>query len=134
MIKNEIKIYDIGIYDDYSQLSVSASNSQFSGTANIYCPRKEFSEFANELQIFPKSLTHTVTLEIGEDFKTYDYLLIKTLVIDSAGHSVLSFIISNLNVGRAEFKMNIEPASINELGTELTLWIESENIEFNWKN
>ena len=132
MIRNEIKIYDIGIYDNYSQLSFSASNSQYCGTAEIYCPRIDFAKFAEELQIFPNSLSHTVTLEIGEDYKTYDYLLIKAFVEDSVGHSILFFIISNANIGRAEFKMNLEPASINEIGRKLALWISSDDIEFIW--
>lgn len=133
MNENEIKIQNLSVYDDLI-LSVFAKNSNFSGTIETYCSRKEFSKFANELQTFPNSLNHIVTLEIGEELITYDYFLVKAFVNDSVGHSNLFFIMSNKQIGRVEFTMNLEPASINEIGRKLILWIDRKNEEFVWDN
>lgn len=133
MSENEIKIRNLSVYDDLI-LSISAKNSNFSGTIESYCSRKEFSKFAYELQTFPNSLNHTVTLEFGEDLKSYDYLFIKAFVSDSVGHSNLFFTMSNINIGRLELTMNLEPATINEIGRRLILWIDGENEEFVWND
>ncbi|MFH6985785.1 hypothetical protein [Marinoscillum luteum] len=141
MTKNEIIIKVIAIDggDDTIQFQLYVSNGTCSSTIEVYGYSDLVTDFGKELTEFPVDINHKVIFEHGEKDRNWAcFVSLTAKCIEPNGKSILD--IEMINYGdqtvkhSSAFTMIVEPASINNLGTQLANWNPKNNSELSWPN
>lgn len=132
-----IKVLNIDEGDQTIHYQLFLSNGKCSSTIDFYGYPDEFKEFATELSGFPQSINHIVNYELGErDSNWAYYIQLQAKCVEVNGQSIIK--IDTLNYGNegdfnhSIFAIAIEPASINQIGRNLSSWNPLESTEFAW--
>jgi hypothetical protein len=127
--------------DGMLQIEIKASDGFTMATQDVYVYPEDLNKFACELQTFPTSLQHRVTLELGsKDPGYYNYLLLRAFVHDSVGHSAIEMEISDNSKpparAEAHFYLLCEPSLLNEVGHKISDWIKDMTVPLyiEWNN
>ncbi|WP_321866906.1 hypothetical protein [Paraburkholderia tropica] len=103
------------------QFSVQASG--FAAKVNFYGDLETLEAFGCSLCRFPRSLKDEVTFENGS-------IALRAFVFDGVGHSALEIECqrsgTRLVSAHSLFAVELEPATINRLGSELVSWTSSD--------
>jgi hypothetical protein len=134
-----IKITVLDIDEEDIQFKINLSNNDCSTTLIFYGYVEEFKEFGQKLLDFPKSITDTVSFQLGEDnMKWAYYMLLKAFCHDGSGHTALRVIVDNLIMSahgyRTEFSIFAEAAALNTLGHLLINWNPILTQELYWES
>jgi len=86
--------------------------------------------FGRTLREFPRPSADEVVFENGSNApNSYSWLVLRAFVFDGVGHSALEVECqrngTRLVSARSRFAVELEPASINRLGSELASWASS---------
>jgi len=118
-------------YEEHTwHLQVTVADGGFGARQEVYADEAHLFEFADALVGFPRSLSDSVSLEIGKrDPKWAHWLLLHAHVVDGVGHAGLVVETSANGIGphrrEAHFVVRCEAASLNTLGSELRKWLSS---------
>lgn len=88
-MKKAIQIKSLAEDDSLLQVSISATNGQFSGQAVCYTTRSTLAELRNQLAGFPRSIDAVVEFTTGEG-KNLSFFSLKFFCVDNAGHVVVN--------------------------------------------
>jgi len=111
---------------DLEELSISASNGYFSGTAKVYFGQGEVELLANSLRGFPKTTSQLEIFTGGNETK-YSFAKLVFRCADGAGHPVVDVKLaeSMFHNGRqsrnncVELELQFEPLALDEFCREL---------------
>jgi hypothetical protein len=128
--------------DGMLQVAITAGNSAAMATMEAYIYPDEISRFAAELEQFPTSASHEVTLESGSpDPKWYGHLRLRAHVRDDVGHSAVEVFMDcrvDPPAGALHhFYLRCNPADVNELGRQLNQWISQASrpeVHVEWRD
>lgn len=114
-------------HDRMLELRFSMQGSGFAAEINFYEYAETIEAFGRALQEFPRSPTDEVIFENGSTApNTYSWLVLRVFVFDGVGHSALEVECqrngTRLVSARSRFAVELEPATINRLGSELKNW------------
>ena len=138
-MNGHIKISVLNIDNEDIQFQVQIENHYCKTSLDFYEYADYFKEFGHKLTEFPKSITDTVVLQLGEDERKWAYyMFIKAFCYDASGHTALKIVVDNLgdnvNGHRSEFSIISEAASINLLGQTLMTWDPLLTKEIAWES
>lgn len=119
--------------DEMVQVELSASNDIITAQQDFYAYPDNIKEFAKFLQNFPRSINDEAKFESGsEEQGYYNYLLIRAFVYDMVGHSAFEIKMDNHEkapeYALTHFHIKCEAAMINEIGRQLSSWIEDMSV------
>ena len=112
----EFKVDD---QDDFSAFTITGSNTQFSGTIDIYEDSQLLADFANSLTDFPK-YEKKLFFEMGHQDSTLSYFSISLYPAQSLSHIGVQITMVTDVTFRAEdqckiqFEIIVEPHAIDE--------------------
>jgi hypothetical protein len=136
---NEIR-FEALPYDEDAvlRLLISASNSGYSGVAEVYVNAQAVADFASGLVAFPASISDGVVFEYGSESGEFPYhLRLHAQAIDGVGHSAICVRVASFasvrEAANAEFRVLSEPASINDFGRAITRWLGSPSAPLVWR-
>lgn len=121
-------------YDGMLQLGFSMQGSGFAAEIDFYDYPEPIETFGRSLYEFPRSSTDEVVFENGSNApNAYSWLVLRAFVFDGVGHSALEIKCqrngTRLVSARSRFAVELEPATINRLGSELATWASSPGDE-----
>jgi hypothetical protein len=127
-----IKFEVIGIDEDIVNLSISASNGEYSASQDIYIYPQDILKFGNALKNFPRKLDDEVVFEYGSDDNSfYCYAKIRAFIFDNAGHPALEILFNNRReapyCSESHFYIKCEVSTMNKLGSTLCTWADDIN-------
>lgn len=116
--------------DEMLQVEVSLQGSGYAATQDVYVYPADLEKFGHRLEAFPASASDEAMLEIGSaDEKAYCWLKLRAYVYDGRGHSALELCVKRNGAphvcAQAQFSVQIEAASLNSLGAQITKWAAS---------
>lgn len=113
-------------HDGMLELRFSIDNSGFAARINFYVYPEAIQTFGRSLSDFPRSLTDEVVFGDGENVSN---LVLRAFLFDGVGHSALEIDCQRHGTrvvsARCQFAVELEPATINRLGSELASWASS---------
>jgi hypothetical protein len=114
-------------HDGMLQYQFSMQGSGFAAEVNFYNYPESIETFGRTLYEFPRSSTDEVVFENGSNApNSYSWLVLRAFVFDGVGHSALEVECqrngTRLVSARSRFAVELEPATINRLGSELASW------------
>ena len=117
-------------HDGMLELRFSMQGSGFAAEVNFYDYPETIETFGRTLHEFPRSSTDEVVFENGSNApNSYSWLVLRVFVFDGVGHSALEVECqrngTRLVSARSRFAVELEPATINRLGSELANWASS---------
>lgn len=100
---------------DVIELSISASNGSFCGSAFPYLGVGDLAELAASLDGFPKSSSDVRELDFGADGERYagGYVRLQFSCRDLAAHAIVEIQIKSKNEPRPEIAWNKAPQSVH---------------------
>jgi hypothetical protein len=120
-------------------LWIEASNGSVNGRLEYYSNSKDLKHLGTNLQNYAGDKSQSVFYELGsEDPKKRSscYLRIKVALIDSAGHSAITFRFNNNCIPPAgeisEFSIPLVVADVNRLGSLFVGFSELEHLVLFW--
>jgi hypothetical protein len=117
-------------HDGMLELRFSMQGSGFAAAVHFYNYPEAIETFGRTLQEFPRSSTDEVVFENGSNSpNAYSWLVLRVFVFDGVGHSALEVECqrngTRLVSARSRFAVELEPATINRLGSQLASWASS---------
>jgi len=113
---------------DLEELSISADNGRYSGTAKVYFAQGDVQLLANSIRGFPKTNSHREVFSGGrEDDDDLSFAKLVFHCVDGAGHAVVDVTLAESLVhharpstrNRAELELRFEPLALDEFCREL---------------
>jgi hypothetical protein len=139
-MNSKIKIKALNIDEDdndFTKFEMFFDNGLISSYFEFYQYIDCFSEFAFELESFPKAANHTITFQVGEDSEKWAYYLALKISCEPDGRSVIHIKLDNhsrnSDLIKAEFFIKTLPASLNKFGRILKSWNPKEKQEVLWE-
>ena len=125
-------------HDGMLKLRFSVEGSGYAAEITFYCYPETIEAFGRTLGDFPRSSIDEVVFENGSTApNSYSWLALRAFVFDGVGHSALEVECqrngTRLVSARSRFAVELEPATINRLGSELATWASlagEESFEF----
>lgn len=125
-------------HDGMLKLRFSIEGSGYAAEITFYCYPETIEAFGRTLGEFPRSSIDEVVFENGSTApNSHSWLALRAFVFDGVGHSALEVECqrngTRLLSTRSRFAVELEPATINRLGSELAVWASSageESFEF----
>ncbi|RSK45729.1 hypothetical protein [Hymenobacter perfusus] len=118
-------------YDSYS-FALTIRFGQLVTEVEVYADRKTWQQFGKELQTFPHSPTHSVTLRIDREAE----IVLTAICYDEEGHAALRVLVADDRVQpgpyRLEFAIPVDIAGLNDLGNKLVAWPQNEYENLYW--
>jgi hypothetical protein len=117
-------------HDGMLEFRFSVHGSGFAAEINFYDYPEAMETFGRTLREFPRSSADEVVFENGSNApNSYSWSVLRAFVFDGVGHSALEVECqrngTRLASARSRFAVELEPASINRLGSELASWASS---------
>jgi hypothetical protein len=113
---------------DLEQLSISASNGQFSGIATAYFAQGDVRLLADSIRGFPRTSSQLETFASGDEYE-YPYVKLVFRCADGTGHPVVDVTLADelfhhgrqSRKHRVELDLHFEPLALDEFCRELDL-------------
>lgn len=113
---------------DLEELSISADNGQFSGTAKVYFAQGDVQLLANSIRGFPKSTSQQEIFAGGNETE-YPFAQLIFRCADGTGHPVVDIVLAESlfhngrqsRNNRVELDLQFEPLALDEFCRQLDL-------------
>jgi hypothetical protein len=107
---------------DLEQLSISADNGRYRGTAKVYFAQGDVQLLANSIRDFPKTNSQREVFSGGREEDDLSFAKLVFHCVDGAGHAVLDVTLAESLVhharpstrNRVELELRFEPSALDD--------------------